>query len=202
VAAVAINVGGFFATGTYEVIWSLWMTELGADIGLIGLTFAAFGLGVLLVAPIAGTWVDRRGPLPFVVVGSIGAAAAGILYTILVDPWLVIPVVIFEGVAFALLSPALFAVVALATPDGRSSTTQGVFGAAGTLGTIVASIAAGALFAIDIHLPFYVFAATLVATLAIGLVIGGPAFRHLGPPARPRIVPIQPSEAFAAEEPA
>jgi len=202
VAAIVINVGSFFASGTYEVIWSLWMAELGADLGLIGLTFAAFGLGVLLVSPIAGQWVDRLGPIRFVVAGSLGAAAAGILYALLVDPILVIPVVIFEGISFALLGPALYAVVARATPAGRSSTTQGVFGAAGTLGTIVASIAAGVLFAIDIHLPFYVFAVTMVATLGLGLLIGGRELRLLGPlppsTAEPRAGPDAPGRPFGA----
>jgi MFS family permease len=181
VGAIVINVGSYFASGTYEVVWSLWMTELGADLGLVGLTFAAFGLGVLLVSPIAGQWVDRLGPIRFVVAGSLGAALAGILYALLVDPVLVIPVVIFEGISFALLGPALYAIVARATPAGRSSTTQGVFGAAGTLGTIVASIAAGVLFAIDIHLPFYVFAVTMVVSLGVGLLVGGRELRSLGP---------------------
>ena len=219
VGAIVINVGSYFASGTYEVIWSLWMTELGADIGLVGLTFAAFGLGVLLVSPIAGQWVDRLGPIRFVVAGSLGAAAAGVLYALLVDPVAVIPVVIFEGISFALLGPALYAVVARATPAGRSSTTQGVFGAAGTLGTIVASIAAGVLFAIDIHLPFYVFAVTMVASLLIGLLVGGRELRSLGPLPRPTQasgpagsahlpghpfsgVAEPPSEAVAAKEPA
>jgi MFS family permease len=198
VAAIVIDVGSFFASGTYEVIWSLWMAELGADIGLIGLTFAAFGLGVLFLSPVAGRWSDQRGPLAFVVLGSLGAAAAGILYTLLVDPWLVVPVVFFEGISFALLGPALYAVVARGTPAGRSSTTQGVYGAAGTVGTIVASIAAGVLFAIDVHLPFYVFAVTMVASLGLGLAVGGRDLRRLGP-----LPPSVPSPgAVAAKEPA
>jgi MFS family permease len=180
VAAIVINVGSFFASGIYEVIWSLWMTELGADLGLVGLTFAAFGLGVLVFSPVAGRWSDRRGPLLFIVVGSLGAAASGILYAVLSDPVLVLPVAFFEGFSFALLGPALYAVVASGTPAGRSTTTQGVYGAAGTLGMIVASIAAGALFAVDIHLPFYVFAIVLVVSLCLGLVIGGRPLRDLG----------------------
>jgi MFS family permease len=175
-----LNVGSFFASGTYEVIWSLWMTDLGASLGLVGLTFAAFGLAVLLFSPIAGRWSDRRGPLLFIVVGSLGAAASGILYSLLEDPVLVLPVVFFEGISFALLGPALYAVVASGTPAGRSATTQGVYGAAGTLGTIVASIAAGVLFAVDIHLPFYVFAVVMVVSLGLGLVIGGRPLRELG----------------------
>jgi MFS family permease len=179
-AAIVINVGSYFASGTYEVIWSLWMTELGADLGLVGLTFAVFGLGVLVLSPVAGRWSDRRGPLLFVILGSLGAAAAGILYSLLQDPLLVVPVVFFEGISFALMGPALYAVVASGTPAGRSATTQGVYGAAGTLGTIVASIAAGVLFAIDIHLPFYVFAVTMLVSLGLGLLIGGRPLRDLG----------------------
>ncbi len=180
-AAIVINVGSFFASGTYEVIWSLWMTELGADLGLIGLTFVAFGLGVIVVSPLAGRWADRRGPVPFIVIGSLGAALAGVLYALLQDPLLVVPVVFFEGVSFALLGPALYAVVARGTPAGRSATTQGVFGAAGTVGTIVASITAGILFVVDVHLPFYTFAVTMVGALVLGLVVGGRELRELRP---------------------
>ncbi|HYN48752.1 MAG TPA: MFS transporter [Candidatus Nanopelagicales bacterium] len=192
IAAIVIDVGSFFASGTYEVIWSIWMTELGADLGLIGLSFATFGLGVLVLSPIAGRWSDQRGPLLFIVLGSLGAAAAGILYSLLQDPILVLPVVFCEGVSFALLGPALYSVVAHGTPVGRSATTQGVYGAAGTMGTIVASIAAGVFFAIDIHLPFYVFAVVMVASLALGLAIGGRELRALGPAPEPPPKPVVP----------
>jgi MFS family permease len=177
-AALVVNVGSYFSVGTYDVIWSLWMTALGADIGLIGLTFAAFGLGVVIVSPFAGRWSDRHGPVPLIVLGSLGAALAGILYAALEDPVLVIPVVVFEGVTVGLLGPALYAVVARGTPSGRSATTQGLFGAAGTLGTIVAAITAGALFTSDLHLPFYTFAVVMVVALVTGLAIGGGAL-HL-----------------------
>jgi MFS family permease len=81
-------------------------------------------------------------------------------------------VVIFEGISFGLLGPALYAVVARGTPAGRSATTQGVFGAAGTLGTIVAAITAGVLFTSDLRLPFYTFAVVMVMALVAGLAIG------------------------------
>ncbi|MFH1474382.1 MAG: MFS transporter [Chloroflexota bacterium] len=198
VAATVINVGSFFASGTYEVIWSLWMTKLGADLALIGLTFAAFGLGVLVLSPIAGRWSDQHGPLRLIVLGSVGAAAAGILYSLLQDPVLVVPVVFFEGISFALLAPALYAVVARGTPVGRSATTQGVYGAAGTLGTIVASITAGVLFAVDIHLPFYTFAVVMVASLVLGLMIGGRTLREMGPAPSPAPFPAPAPESTSA----
>ena len=71
IAVLVINAGGYFAGGTYEVIWSLFLQHLGAGLDLIGFTFAMFGLPVLLLSPFAGRLVDRRGSLAFIVVGSI-----------------------------------------------------------------------------------------------------------------------------------
>ncbi len=173
IAALVINAGGNFAAGTYEVIWSLFLQRLGAGLGLIGLTFAMFGLPILLFSPMAGRMVDRRGSFGFIVIGSILPAATGFLYTRLVDPNVAIPLILIEATGFALLNPALYAVVAANSPSGRSSTAQGLFGAAGTVGFITASLIAGVLAAVDILYPLYVFSAVLTGSLILGLVIGG-----------------------------
>ena len=164
IAALIINLGGYYAGGTYEVIWSLFLEGLGANLQLIGLTFAMFGLPVLVLSPFAGRLVDRRGSLAFIVVGSILPAVTGILYTFLVDPVLAVPLILLEATGFAFLNPALYAVVAASSPPGRSSTTQGLFGAAGTLGFIVASLMAGILAEQNILYPFYVFSALMTLT--------------------------------------
>ena len=184
VAALVINAGGYFAGGTYEVIWSLFLTGLGASIDLVGLTFAMFGLPVLLLSPYAGRLVDRRGSRAFIVVGSILPAVMGLAYTRLTEPALAVPMILVEATGFALLNPALYAVVAASSPAGRSSTAQGLFGAAGTVGFIVASLIAGALAQTNIVYPMYVFAAVLTVTLVLGLIIGGP---RLNGRATPRV---------------
>ena len=71
-----------------------------------------------------------------------------------------------------LTAVAIYSVVAANSPVGRTSTTQGLFGAAGTVGFIVASLIAGVLAARDITYPFYVFSAFLATTLVVGLVVG------------------------------
>ena len=48
IAAVILNVGGYYASGTYEVIWSLFLEGLGADLALIGLTFAILMGGAVI----------------------------------------------------------------------------------------------------------------------------------------------------------
>ena len=185
IAVLIINIGGYFAGGTYEVIWSLFLTNLGASLDLVGLTFAMFGLPVLLLSPYAGRLVDRRGALAFIVIGSILPAAMGLLYTRITDPLWAVPMILVEATGFALLNPALYAVVAANSPVGRSSTAQGLFGAAGTVGTIVASLIAGALAETNIVYPMYVFAAVLTSTLIIGLIVGRGRLDGRGVPSEP-----------------
>jgi MFS family permease len=177
IAALVINAGGNFAAGTYDVIWSLFLQGLGAGLGLIGLTFAMFGLPILVLSPMAGRLVDRRGSFGFIVLGSILPAIVGFLYTRLTDPTLAIPLILVESTGFALLNPALYSVVAANSPPGRSSTAQGIFGAAGTVGFIVASLVAGVLAAENILYPLYLFSAVLSGSLVIGLLVGGHRLR-------------------------
>ncbi len=177
IAVLILNAGGYYAGGTYEVIWSLFLDGLGADLALIGLTFAMFGLPVLLFSPLAGRIVDRRGSFAFLILGSILPAVTGILYTVIDTPGWSVPLILIEATGFAFLNPALYAIVAQSAPAGRSSTTQGLFGAAGTLGFIVASLAAGVLAEYDIRLPFYIFSLVLTISLGVSLAVGGHRLR-------------------------
>ena len=171
--ALVVNVGAYLAGGTYEVIWSVYMTSLGANIALIGVSFFTFSLPVILLSPFAGRFVDRRGGYVVMVVGGIGVAVCGLLYPLVPSPWWMVGLGLVEGTAAALSSPSLFTLVSRAAPPGRSSTAQGMFGAAGTAGTIVASLATGYLAAIDLRLPFIVMGVTSLTILLISVAIGG-----------------------------
>ena len=177
IAAIILNAGGYYGGGTYEVIWSLFLRGLGADLALIGLTFAMFGLPVLVLSPYAGRLVDRRGSYAFIVIGMILPAVTGILYTLMWDPALAVPLILVEATGFAFLNPALYAVVAANSPPGRSSTAQGLFGAAGTLGFIVASVTTGILAEQSILLPFYSFSVVMIVTLVVATIVGGSRLR-------------------------
>jgi DHA1 family multidrug resistance protein-like MFS transporter len=183
-----LNLGGYFAGGTYEVIWSLFLKSKGAGLDLIGLTFAMFAVPVLLISPFAGRLVDRRGGFALIVIGSLAIATAAFVYPVLPDPILVIPVIWCEAAGVAVLNPALFTIVAAASPRGLSSTAQGIFGASGTVGTIVASILAGYLASFDIRYPFWVGGFAMYGFLVLGLVIGGRTIRSVA--ARPRLDPV------------
>jgi MFS family permease len=184
-AAIVINIGANFAAGTYDVVWSIFLDGLGAGVELIGLTFAMFGLPILVLSPWFGRRADRGGLLRFVVIGGLAPAITGFLYTLLRDPVLAVPLILIEATGFAMLTPALFALVAAGSPPGRSSTAQGIYGAAGTTGFVIASLVAGFLAEADIRLPFYVFAIVMLAALVLGLAIGGRALHRFRRPAEP-----------------
>ena len=66
VAALVLAFGLHLSFGTYEVIWTLYLVALGATITWVGITFVLFAVPEMIVAPIAGRWVDRKGPIGFV----------------------------------------------------------------------------------------------------------------------------------------
>ena len=172
VAAIVLNIGSFFAGGTYEVVWSLYLTSLGAGLDLIGLTFFTFALPILLLSPVMGRYIDHEGGFLGLVIGMAGVAVCGALYAAIPEVWFVIVLGLVEGTAFAVASPALYMLVSRSSPDGRTSTAQGIFGAAGTIGTIVASLSAGVLADVDLRFPFFATGITTGSMLILGLLIG------------------------------
>jgi MFS transporter, DHA1 family, tetracycline resistance protein len=172
IAAIAFNVGSFFAGGTYEVVWSLYLTSLGAGLDIIGLTFFTFALPILVLSPVTGRFIDRQGGFIALTAGMAGVAVCGALYPLIPEVWFVVALGLVEGTAFAFASPALYLLVARASPPGRSSTAQGLFGAAGTMGTIVASLSAGVLADVDLRFPFFATGIGSGFALLLGLAIG------------------------------
>ena len=181
--AILVNVAGWFSGGMYEVVWSFFLTDRGAGLDLVGLTFATFAVPVLFLSPIAGRLVDRRGPMPFMIGGVLMMTAMMAAYPFIPDPAWAVPMIAIEGTGFALLGPASYAVIAAGSPIGRSSTAQGIAGAFGTLATISASIIAGPLADVDLRYPFWIGAvfATTLALVAI-LVDGGRIGRMFASP--------------------
>lgn len=171
IGALTMNFAVYLSIGVYEVTWSLYLQHLGAPLAWIGVTFVLFAAPVVLLAPYAGRLVDRLGGLRFALGGGIIVALALSSYALAFEPYLPGVVIVIEATANAFLGPAMFAILAAGTPEGRSSTTQGLFGAAGTIAFVVASVAAGALFAIDPRLPFTAFGGLVLAFFLIGWLI-------------------------------
>jgi MFS family permease len=177
-AAILFTIGSNFAFGTYEVVWSIFLRGLGAGLELIGLTFAMFGLPILVLSPFFGRRIDRGSLTPYLVAGAALPVFAAIAYTLIQDPWLAVPLILIEATGSAIGSPALFTVIALGSPAGRASTSQGIVGASGTLGFVIASLVTGAAAAIDIRLPFYLFAIVMTTLSLAAFAVAWPRLRE------------------------
>ncbi|MEI7743710.1 MAG: MFS transporter, partial [Chloroflexota bacterium] len=134
--------------------------------------FRPDSLPILLLSPYFGKFTDREGGFWAMTLGLLVAGICGALYVAVPEVWFVMLIGLIEGTAFAVAAPAMYLLVARASPPGRSSTAQGLFGAAGTAGTIIASLAAGAMAAIDLRLPYYLTSVGILGCLAIGLTVG------------------------------
>ena len=171
VASLVLAFGLYLTFGVYEVVWSLFLITLGASVAWVGFTFVIFGIPEVIVGPIAGRMVDRRGPVRMVIVSGVVILFSGAAYATASNylvPTLVVPL---EAAATAAMGPALYSMLAQGTPRGRASTAQGFFGATTTLALVVASLAAGNLFEIGIGLPFWFFVVGLAICLVAGLLI-------------------------------
>jgi MFS family permease len=171
VAALVLAFGLHLSFGVYEVTWSLYMIALGATITWVGVTFVMFAIPEMIVAPIAGRYVDRKGPVRFVVGSGLLIIVSGLVYASASEPVLPSLIVPIEAAATAAMMPALFAMVARGTPAGRASTAQGLYGAVSTFALVVASIVAGELFERGLPYPFWFFVVGMGVCLVIGLLI-------------------------------
>ena len=124
-AAVIIGFGLQLTMGIYDVVWPLFMIDLGADVAWIGVTFMLLGLPSMLLAPFLGRLVDTWGSIPFVVAGSVAMVGAGIAS--LLPPSRSCPrsQPPSRPTFAAMLGTALFAMVAAGSPQGRTSLAQG-----------------------------------------------------------------------------
>jgi MFS family permease len=166
--------------GTYEVVWALYLVALGATVAWVGVSFVLFSVPEMIVAPFAGRYIDRQGPLRPIIITGLVIMTTGTIYALSNSYLLSSFVAPVEAAATAAMMPALYTILGRGTPPGRASTTQGLFGATSTLALILASVAAGALFEINKGLPFVFFVIGIAVTMTIGLLL----YRTL-PAARP-----------------
>ena len=97
IAAIVINAGGAFAQGTYEVdLVALPDLARGEPRPRRGDVRDVRDPDPAVLAD-RRPLVDRRGGLPFIVVGSLMPAIAGIAYTLIRDPRLALPLILVRG---------------------------------------------------------------------------------------------------------
>jgi MFS family permease len=158
-----------FAMGGWEVIWSLYLKELGASMAYIAATWIAFSVPMLL-AFFGGVLADRYNRFLLMFVGYSISAVAWILYGTTTNLPLFLAVNVIEGFAIAFSWPAKQAFFVQVVVRRWLGTLLGVENSsmqlAGLLGTLSAPIIYG-------WIGGYVMAVGGIVNL-VGLAIAAP----------------------------
>ncbi len=117
-AILAFLVIGFtshFAMGAFEVVWSIWLKELGASLTFIAMTWVAFSVPMLL-SFVGGIVADRYSRFALMYAGYTASAVAWIIYGTTTNLWVFIVVNVLEGLAIAFSYPAKQAFLVQVSP--------------------------------------------------------------------------------------
>lgn len=115
----ALSAFGNGFTVPFLFIYVAQVRDLGA--GTAGTALAALAVAALVVLPFTGRVIDRRGPLPVVVVGAVAAAFGAFALGVAGTAPLVIGAAGLLGAGFAVIQPALATMIVWSsTPQTRS----------------------------------------------------------------------------------
>ena len=147
---------------------TLFTSQLGATEWQLGI-IAAIGPipGILLSAP-AGAFADRWGQIRVIQISLFFFASAPFLYLFVTEPWQLIPIRFFHGLATAIFGPVILSFIALCYPFERASR-MSLFSSITMIGRLIAPLLAGFLISTG-----SIFAVYLVCGLSgiIALILG------------------------------
>ena len=145
-SCLAMGAAFWITMGVFEVIWAIFLSDLGATQIFIGLSMSLFGLPMVFISPRAGSLAQRRGPLRVAIL-SIGVAILCMFsYGFIDNIWVICIPLCIHAIADAFTMPATQFAVARASGEDAIASGQGLFGAIGMLIAAVTASVGGWLY--------------------------------------------------------
>lgn len=179
--AMLAGLAGGLCAGVYEACWSLLLQSKGASTFQIGLSFAAYAVPFIVVAPFSGRLVDRYDQRVLALAALVLSAAFLAIYPFLDSPVLLMALGAFEAAGFTVAYPAALSLLSRSVPAGLAGRGQSLFGVSEMAAIAVGAAVAGVLFAHAVWLPF------VVASGAVLIVLGVAALIWRGVPGRSEV---------------
>jgi MFS family permease len=175
---IVLGAGTSYMIGTFDTIWSLYMTYRGATTLAVGISFATFGIPALLVSARAGALGDRLGGQKLIVGSLLVTAFFSSIYPFIASvPWL-IGLGLVEGAFTISGAPSLIAEVSRQAEPGHQGRTQGVFQTIQTAIQILGALAGGYLFTFGAAYAFLTISAVCLLGAASPLLPWRPRARR------------------------
>jgi MFS family permease len=165
----------FFASLNSFVLLPLYIQQRGGTAAEIGIIMGMYSASAIFCQPLVGTWVDRIGRRPFMLLGVSLAALSSVAFAASAYTWHFVLLRLLQGVAFSAFFVANYTlIVALASPEHRGYV-LGIFGVSGLLSTALAPLAGEWVIRWFGYRAFFLEAAALAAVaLVMALGIRGP----------------------------
>lgn len=169
--AMLAGAAGGLCAGVYEACWSLLLQSKGASTFQIGLSFAAYAVPFIVVAPFSGRLVDRYDQRVLALAALVLSAAFLTIYPFLDSPVLLMALGAFEAAGFTVAYPAALSLLSRSVPADLSGQAQSLFGVSEMTAIAVGAGVAGVLFAHSVWLPFAVTSGAVLIVLAVAALI-------------------------------
>jgi MFS family permease len=145
IAFLIVAATSHFAMGSWEVVWSLWLRELGASMRFVGLTWMAFSLPMLL-AFLGGRLADRYSRFVLMYSGYLVVSGIWVIYGMSRHLWLFLVLAVVEGLATAVAIPAKQAFLVQVSPPRWIGAIQGLEASVLQLAALVGTLLAPLLY--------------------------------------------------------
>jgi DHA1 family multidrug resistance protein-like MFS transporter len=165
-AFLIIALTGQLSVGAWEVLWSIWLRDLHASMGFIGLTWILPSVP-LLFAFAFGTVADRHSRWALMYSGYAISGVTTVYYGVSHDLKAIMVVLVLEGFAWAWAFPAKQAFLVQVSPPRSLGAIQGLEGGVTQLAAFVGTLCAPALYALMKGLVLSVFGLLYLVALAV-----------------------------------
>ena len=148
-----------------------YMENMGAGGTELGLLVASYAFMRLIFAPIWGSFSDRIGRKPIMMIGIFGYGLTMVLFGLATELWMLFAARILSGILSSATSPTTMAYIGDSTSEEDRGWGMGILGAAVGLGTIFGPALGGLLAGESLSTPFIIagamsmLALILIATL-------------------------------------
>lgn len=142
-SAVLLGVAVFVMIGTFDALWVLVMTDMGASDAYAKAGIAIFGFPLIVLGSLGGKLTQRFGPFRVGTLGLTVGSFCMLFYGYLPNPYVMLGVGVFHGINDGLTITGNGIAVGMNVPENRQAAAQGLLGGLQTLAGGLASLFAG-----------------------------------------------------------
>ena len=156
IRAITLAVIGYYGSfGIYESIWAIYLDDLGASQIFIGFNLTLFAIPMVVIAPFAGKFAQRKGGMTVSLAAIAVSIPAVAMYGMTSNIILLTGILMIHAIADAAVVPSIQLATSRLAGEAQASA-QGLLSAAGLVIAACVALGSGAVY--QEFGPFWLFA--------------------------------------------